>query len=198
MTNWEKRMAKPDWEAITFIAEAPEGINWKRIIKTGSEESGRLKGGSVTLYDPMYCAPPPWLNLKRAEEVYRIHFEGKKIPDFKNRKTASKIFWEIFKPKAKKPSPDDYSPTYLKGIGSLPGKEPPKDMIKKVAKRPRVPLPSDAKIGLTSKQPKSKKNIARLKYYRKNKVSSILAKHPDITLADIKYDIKRGYAEIVG
>lgn len=190
--NLEKRLANPDWEAITFIADSSEGVNWKRIVKTDSEESGKLKAGSVTLHDPDYCAPPPWLSLKRAEEVYKLHFKNKKIPDFKNKKIASKIFWKTFKPKAQKPSDSDYSSFFSNGT-----KEPPKNMIKKVAKRKRVSLPSDTKIGLTGKKPKSKKNAARLKYYRKNKVSSILAKHPDITLADIKYDIKRGYAKIV-
>jgi hypothetical protein len=71
-------------------------------------------------------------------------------------------------------------------------------MTEQVATRKRVTIPSDAKIGATGKQPKSEKNIARLKFYRRAKLSSILEKNPEITLADIKYDIKYEYAEIVG
>ena len=71
-------------------------------------------------------------------------------------------------------------------------------MTEQVTKRKRVTIPSDAKIGATGKQPKSEKNIARLKLYRRTKLSNILEKNPEVTLADIKYDIKCGYAEIVG
>ena len=73
------------------------------------------------------------------------------------------------------------------------------DTVKKSTptKRARVTIEPTAKIGATGKQPKSEKNVARLALYRKSKLSTILEKHPEITLADIKYDIKCGYAEIV-
>ena len=59
-----------------------------------------------------------------------------------------------------------------------------------------VPVVGQAKFA--NMVAKSGKNIARLKLYRKSKVSTILAKNPEIKLGDIKYDIRNKYAEIVG
>tara|TARA_R110000824_G_scaffold65405_1_gene170338 strand:+ start:839 stop:1261 length:423 start_codon:yes stop_codon:yes gene_type:complete len=64
-------------------------------------------------------------------------------------------------------------------------------------KRKRIVFPNETRIQATRKQPKSEKNIARLKLYRRTKLGSILERNPEVTLTDIKYDIKCGYAEIV-
>ena len=201
---------RDSWDAITFMNNTPAGIDWTRIVLTKDTEVGRIKGGSAFLYNPEKYTSLGWLTCEKASEILKKHTGRRK--KFKDKEQAALALWKYFKPKAKKPVYEDFSPYHLKKIGKWkdengikypPTTEPPKnllgaDMTKQVEKRKRVAIPSDAKIGTTGKQPKSEKNIARIKLYRRSKVSTILSKNLEITLADIKYDIKRGYAEIVG
>lgn len=194
---------RDSWDAITFMNNTPAGIDWKRIVLTKDIEVGQLKGGSAHLYDPEKYVSPSWLNLKKASEIWKIH--TRKDKEFKSKEDATLAFWKYFKKKAVKPIYEDFSPYYLKRIGEWKEDDESKnlnpvgaDMPEQATKRKRVTIPSDAKIGATGKQPKSEKNIARLKFYRRAKISTILEKNPEVTLADIKYDIKCGYAEIVG
>ena len=193
---------RDSWDAITFMNNTPAGIDWKRIVLTKDIEVGQLKGGSAHLYHPEKYVCPSWLNLKKASEIWKIHTGKNK--EFTSKEQTKAVFWKYFKKKAVKPIYEDFSPHYLKRIGEWKDDESKNlnpvgaDMTEQPAKRKRVTIPSDAKIGTTGKQPKSEKNIARLKLYRRTKLSSILEKNPEVTLADIKYDIKCGYAEIVG
>ena len=191
------------WDAITFMNNTPSGIDWKRVVLTKDIEVGQLKGGSAHLYDPEKYVCPSWLSLKKATEIWKLHTGKNK--EFTSKEQTKAVFWKYFKKKAVKPIYEDFSPHYLKRIGEWKDDDESKnlnpvgaDMTEQVTKRKRVTIPSDAKIGATGKQPKSEKNIARLKLYRRTKLSSILEKNPEVTLADIKYDIKCGYAEIVG
>jgi hypothetical protein len=197
------------WEAIVFVNNTPAGIDWTRIVSTTDRDVGKLKGGSASLLDPEKYAPPPWLTPNKAAEIWKLH--TRKNKKFKDKKEASLVFWKHFKTKAKKPKYEDFSKHHLirEGLWKeeeteavVSVREKPKrslgaDMVKQ-AKRKRMILSETAKIGATGKQPKSEKNIARLKLYRKSKVSTILAKNPEIKLGDIKYDIRNKYAEIVG
>ena len=72
-----------------------------------------------------------------------------------------------------------------------------KSKPKTSSKRTLSVFPNETRIQATGKQPKSEKNIARLKLYRRTKLGGILERNPEVTLTDIKYDIKCGYAEIV-
>lgn len=63
-------------------------------------------------------------------------------------------------------------------------------------KRKRSILPPETRIQATGKQPKSLKNIARLEQYQGNQVQDILG-NSEINRADIQYDIRHGYAEVV-
>ena len=202
--NGEKRMEERDSCAvITFMNNTPSGIDWTRIVLTTSTEVGQLRGGSAHFHDPEKYVCPSWLSLKKATAIWKLHTGKNK--EFTSKEHLKVVFWKYFKKKAVKPIYEDFSPHYLKRIGEWKDDDESKnlnpvgaDMTEQVTKRKRVTIPSDAKIGATGKQPKSEKNIARLKLYRRTKLSSILEKNPEVTLADIKYDIKCGYAEIVG
>jgi len=199
------------WEVITFMNNTPSGIDWTRIVLTTDNEIGQLKGGSAHLLDPEKYAPPPWLTPKKATEIWKLHTGKNK--EFKDKEDAKDVFWKYFRPKAVKPIYEDFSIYYLKRIGkwkeegednSSPLEKPKRSLgedmsaAAKATTRKRTTIPGDAKITTTGKQPKSEKNLARLKFYNRAKVSTVLENHPEVSMADIKYDIKNGYAEIVG
>ena len=209
MYTGEKRMEEKDgWDVITFVNITPSGIDWKRIVLTLDTDVGKIMGGSAHIYDPEKYAPPSWLTPSKAAEVWKLH--TRKNKEFKDKKEASRVFWNYFKSKAKKPKYEDFSKYHLMKEGLWKDEETgagasidkPKrslgaDMVKQV-KRKRTVLSETAKISATGKQPKSEKNSARLKLYRGSKVSTILEKNPDIKVGDIKYDIRCKYAKIVG
>ena len=70
-------------------------------------------------------------------------------------------------------------------------------VVDQKVKRTLSVFPNETRIQATGKQPRSEKIIARLKLYRRTKLGGILERNPEVTLTDIKYDIKCGYAEIV-
>ena len=203
---------RDSWDVITFMNNTPSGIDWTRIVLTTSTEVGQLRGGSAHFHDPEKYVCPSWLSLKKATEIWKLHTGKNK--EFTSKEQTKAVFWKYFKKKAVKPIYEDFSPHHLKRVGEwkddewkddetkwsksfLKARDANRHKDREVTKRKRVTIPSDAKIGATRKQPKSEKNIARLKLYRRTKLSNILEKNPEVTLADIKYDIKCGYAEIV-
>lgn len=198
-------------DVITFMNNTPSGIDWKRVVITKSTEVGKLKGGSAQLYDPKEYVCPSWLSAKKAKEIWKLH-TGKNR-EFTSGDQTKTVFWKYFKDTAVTPSYRDFSSNHLRSIGEWKEEDENNHLnsggvemaekaaekeAKPVTKRKRITIPSDAKIGTTGKQPKSPKNIERVKLYRRSKLSTILEKNPGVTLADIKYDIKCGYAEIVG
>jgi len=188
------------WDVITFVNNTPSGIDWKRIVLIKDTEVGKIRAGSAHLHDPEKYAPPSWLTTSKAAEIWKLY--TRKNKEFKDKKQASLVLWKHFKPKAKKPKYEDFSKHYLIREGLWKDEEtgataPVLDRVEQ-PKRKRTTLSETAKIGATGKQPKSEKNIARLKLYRRSKVSTILAKNPEIKLGDIKYDIRNKYAQIVG
>ena len=199
-------------EFITFVNNTPDGIDWKRIVITSEFEINKLKGGAAHLGNPKEYNRPGWLSAGKATEIWELHtgknkeFHTEKNKDSVSGQDTATIFWKYFKKKAVRPSYEDFSPYYLKKVGKWKEDDESKNlnpvgvnMTEQAApKRKRITIPGDSKIGVTGKQPKSEKNIARLNLYRRGKLSSILEKNPEITLADIKYDIKCGYAEILG
>ena len=94
--------------------------------------------------------------------------------------------WKYVKPKKEEKLLNINKPKTSTGEG----------MESQQVKRERSTLPPETKIQATGKQPKSTKNIERLEHYQGNQVSDILS-NSGIRMADIKYDIKHGYAEIV-
>lgn len=187
-------------ETLVFVNNTPDGIDWTRIVLTDNSKIGDLIAGSAYFSDPAKYSAPPWLTPKKASEVYEKHTGKKRV--FESKKEAHNIFWNYFRPFVKQAEAIDFrSATVGQKLENKPQTgDKMADTVEKPTpvKRARVTIEPTAKIGTTGKRPKSEKNVARLALYRKSKLSTILEKHPEITLADIKYDIKCGYAEIVG
>jgi len=189
-------------ETLVFVNNTPDGIDWTRVVLTDNSRIGDLIAGSAYFSDPAKYSAPPWLTPTKATEIYELHTGQKRI--FETKKEAHNIFWNYFRPFVKKAEEKDFGSRV--SVSRKPEEkiehqtgDKMSDTVKKPTptKRARVTIEPTAKIGTTGKQPKSEKNVARLALYRKSKLSTILEKHPEITLADIKYDIKCGYAEIV-
>ena len=180
------------YEFITFVNNTPDGIDWKRIVITSEFEIKDLKGGSAHMGNPKEYACPHWLSLKKATEIWKLHTG--KTKEFKTKEEARSIFWKYFRKKAVKPTRKDYS-SYSLGEPSVKVSKP-----QKVSKpRNKMHLNGTEKIGYTGKQPRSKKNLNRLrKFYTGDLSVSTICQDPQISMADIKYDIRQGYAEIVG
>lgn len=189
-------------ETLVFVANTPDGIDWTRIVLTDNSKIGDLIAGSAYFSDPAKYSAPPWLSTQKATEIYELHTGERRT--FESRKEAHNIFWNYFRPFVKPAEEKDFgkaahlrkpeekqteTKTGEKMAATVKKPEP--------TKRTRVTIDPSSKIAATGKQPKSEKNAARLALYRRSKLSTILEKHPEITLADIKYDIKCGYAEIL-
>jgi len=183
------------WDVITFVNNTPSGIDWKRIVLTNDLEVGKLRGGSANIYDPEKYAPPSWLTLSKATELWKLHTGKSK--QFETKKDAQMAFWKYFYNKAKQVKDEDLSITRLVSTPEKPKRSLASDLVKQ-AKTKVSPLLENNKIKPTGKQPKSEKNAARLKLYKNQTVKQIIEKHPDIKMGDIKYDLRCGYAEIVG
>lgn len=201
-----------EWEAITFILDDDNVPDYTRIVRTLSKEIGRLKEGSPTLHDPTHFAAPPWLTMERAAEIYKVHVKGNKPVKFKDRKEATQVLWDVLLPKAQLPQKMDYNYSYRKALDTVAEKMSSTlkaeefvtadDLVKATrtplpAKQKKSTLSPDTKIRKTAKSHKSKKNAERVSHYQSNTVETILTRYPDLKKADIKYDLKHGYAKIV-
>lgn len=201
-----------EWEAITFILDDNNTPDYTRIVRTLSKEIGRLRGGSPTLHDPAHFAAPSWLTVERAEDIYKLHVKNNKPIEFKNKKEAAQKLWDILLPKAQLPQKMDYNYSYRMALDTVAEamtstlKDDESITAEDLVKATRTPLPKeqkkstlspDTKIRKTAKSPKSEKNALRISNYRGSTIKAILARNPDLKKADIKYDLKHGYAKIL-
>jgi hypothetical protein len=183
-------------KVIAFINNTPDGIDYKRVVITTVSNVGKLKGGSALLYDPQRFSGRTWLNGEKYYKIWNMYSKKKlgKVPSFNgDRQEYAHKLWNLMKPIAVKPTEKDLSNHYV----DSPVKENKPAVKESKPVKAGVILTDDSIIQATGKEAKSEKNAARHKLYKKVKVKTILSKN-SIKLADIKYDIKSGYAEVVG
>ena len=183
-------------EVIAFISNTPDGIDWKRVVLTTVENVGKLKGGSALLYDPNRFSGRNCLNAEKHFMLYNMYSKKKLKEHAKldgDRQKMSHQIWQLVKPHAVKPTEKDLSNHYV----DSPVKEDKPVVKKSKPVKASVGITNESVIQATGKEAKSEKNAARHRLYKKTKVKTLLSKNT-IKLADIKYDIKSGYAEIVG
>ena len=184
-----------DVKVIAFVNNTPDGPDYKRAVITTVGEVHKIKGGSPLLYDPDRFSPRTWINSERYYKVWNTHSKKKlgKVPNIKidEKKKYTEKLWKLVEPVAVKPAEKDMTGAVIE----TPEKK------SKVKKNTPVKASSivneNSIIQATGKKAKSEKNAARHRLYKKAKVKTLLSKNT-IKLADIKYDIKSGYAEIVG
>ena len=192
----EKQLNKT--EVIAFISNTNDGIDWKRVVLTTVENVGKLKGGSALLYDPDRFSGRTWLNAEKHFMLYNMYSKKKLKEHAKlngNRQKMSHQIWQLVKPHAVKPADKDLSSHYVHS----PVKEDTPVVTESKPVKASVGINDESIIKATGKKAKSPTNNARHKLYKVTKVKEIIRRSKDtIKLADIKYDIKSGYAEIVG
>ena len=190
-------------DALVFLADTPQGVNYKNIVRTDSYYVGRLKGGSAVFRDPSTVSRPPWMTPDKMLMLHNMYNKKKKIKiDISgkvNEKKELLILWKLLLPLAREVSEEDYSNSFLEhklGDTITPKPKPKKAMTKE---RNNIVLSPDAKILKTDKIPKSDKNKKRQEHYDGSTVSVLTngTLYMGLTLADIKYDIKCGYAKII-
>ncbi len=184
---------------ITFLGDLPCSTDHFVITEDCPKICGGLRAGSPMMYNPDKYAPPGWLTLKRAADMYQEHTGRRK--EFTTRKEAQEFLFEYFKPLAVEPTDDDFSDWYLKkrdeeqSVDNKDVKWRPLALKMDTPKRTHTALPLDSKI-LRNEQKvaKSDKNKERHALYTGSKtIKEILDENPDIKPADIKYDIRCGY-----
>ena len=172
-----------DVKVIAFVNNTPDGPDYKRAVITTVGEVHKIKGGSPLLYDPDRFSARTWINSEKYYKVWNTHSKKKlgKVPNIKieEKKKYTEKLWSLMEPIAVKPAKEDMTSAVIE----TPEKTP---KVKKTAP-----------VKATGKLAKSEKNAARHKLYKKAKVKTLLSKN-GLKLADIKYDIKSGYAEVVG
>ena len=184
-----------DVKVIAFVNNTPDGPDYKRAVITTVGEVHKIKGGSPLLYDPDRFSARTWINSEKYYKVWNTHSKKKlgKVPNIKIEETKkyTEKLWSLMEPIAVKPAKEDMTSAVIE----TPEKTP------KVKKSAPVKTSSmfnnESIIQATGKLAKSEKNAARHKLYKKAKVKTLLGKN-GLKLADIKYDIKSGYAEVVG
>ena len=184
-----------DVKVIAFVNNTPDGPDYKRAVITTVGEVHKIKGGSPLLYDPDRFSARTWINSENYYKVWNMHSKKKlgKVPSIKidEKKKYTEKLWKLMEPIAVKPAEKDMTGVVVE----TPEKEP---KVKKVAPvKTGSVFSNESIIQATGKIAKSEKNAARHKLYKKVKVKILLSKN-SIKLADIKYDIKSGYAEVVG
>lgn len=192
-------------DAIVFLADTPQGVNYKNIVRTDSYHVGRLKGGSAVFRDPSDISRPPWLTPDKMLMLHDLYNKSKKTKIDISEKVSEKkellLLWKLLLPLAREVKEEDYSNSFLQhklGDTTVPKSKPkPKKVVTK--ERDNIILSPDAKILKTDKIPKSEKNKKRQEHYDGSKVSVLTHKtlYMGLTQADIKYDIKCGYAKII-
>jgi hypothetical protein len=184
-----------DVKVIAFVNNTPDGPDYKRAVITTVGEVHKIKGGSPLLYDPDRFNARTWISSERYYKVWNIHSKKKlgKVPNIKieEREKYTEKLWSLIEPIAVKPAEKDMTGVVVE----TPEKEP--KVKKKAPVKTNSVVNENSIIQATGKQAKSEKNAARHKLYKKVKVKTILSKN-GLKLADIKYDIKSGYAEVVG
>ena len=190
-------------DAIVFLADTPQGVNYKNIVRTDSYYVGRLKGGSAVFRDPSTVSRPPWMTPDKMLMLHGLYNKKKKakinITEKVDEKKELLILWKLFLPLAREVKEEDYSNSFLEhklGDTTTPKPKPKKVVTKE---RDSIILSPHAKILKTDKIPKSEKNKKRQEHYDGSKVSVLTHRtlYMGLTLADIKYDIKCGYAKII-
>jgi len=183
-----------DVKVIAFVNNTPNGPDYKRAVITTVGEVHKIKGGSPLLYDPDRFSGRTWLNAEKHFMLYNMYSKKKLKEHAKlngDRQKMSHQLWQLINPHAVKPEAKDMTSVVVE----TPEKEP---KVKKVAPvKTGSVFSNESIIQATGKIAKSEKNAARHKLYKKVKVKTLLSKN-SIKLADIKYDIKSGYAEVVG
>ena len=190
-------------DAIVFLADTPQGVNYKNIVRTDSYYVGRLKGGSAVFRDPSTVSRPPWMTPDKMLMLHGLYNKKKKakinITEKVDEKKELLILWKLLLPLAREVKEEDYSNSFLEH--KLGDTTTPKPKSKKVVTKERdsIILSPHAKILKTDKIPKSEKNKKRQEHYDGSKVSVLTngTLYMGLALADIKYDIKCGYAKII-
>ena len=183
-----------DVKVIAFVNNTPDGPDYKRAVITTVGEVHKIKGGSPLLFDPDRFSARTWLNAEKHFMLYNMYSKKKLKEHAKlngNRQKMSHQLWQLVTPHAVKPTEKDMTGAVIE----TPEKTP---KVKKTAPvKTNSIFNNESIIQATGKLAKSEKNAARHKLYKKAKVKTLLGKN-GLKLADIKYDIKSGYAEVVG
>lgn len=183
-----------DVKVIAFVNNTPDGPDYKRAVITTVGEVHKIKGGSPLLYDPDRVTSRAWLNAEKHFMLYNMYSKKKLKEHAKlngDRQKMSHQLWQLINPHAVKPAEKDMTQAVI---------QTPEKKLKVKNKAPvkaQSVVNENNIIQATGKQAKSETNAARHKLYKKAKVKTLLSKN-GLKLADIKYDIKSGYAEIVG
>ena len=178
---------KIDNDDITFIYFTDD--SYKRVIKFGMRNMHKVKGGGVSVGDPKVMAPSS--TVDQYVRMYNVHVKNK-VKTFDNPKEAQIKLYNIAYKKAVFMEETD-----MKNIYQTKKVDIPKPNNHCKTARGRDPWDTDWLIELTDLQPMSFKNRERLKSYvwPKNITPTIdmILEMGDLSINDIKYDIKLGY-----
>ena len=184
-------------DSLVFVINTPDGTNYKRILKTNAYHVGRLKAGSPVFNDPSEISRPPWLTSSKFLMLYNMYSKKKKVKVAVTQKELIEL-WQILLTQAEKPKDQDYSENYLKSNFGDTLEPKQKTVVRDTKPRENKSIDVNNKIKHTNKEAKSEKNKLRISLYSGDiEIYKLLEKHKNLSLADIKYDIKCGYAEII-
>ena len=172
---------------INFIYFTDE--TYKRVIRHTMSEMHKLKGGGIFVGDPNVMAPGD--TLKQYLKIYNTLVK-RKVKSFDSHKEAQIKLYNLGYKKAVCMEDTDMKNIFQTKKIDIPK---PNNHCKTV--RGRDPWDTDWLIELTDLQPMSLKNQERLKSYvwPKNITPTIdmILEASDLSINDIKYDIKLGY-----